>query len=73
MIQLSLIYDIEVALENHWDLRLQLDNSFPRINSPLFSFVLIAAGVFQVFTVRSNGAAGVVVKGPDSKTNITFR
>jgi len=27
----------------------------------------------QVFTVRSNGAGGVVVKGPDSKVNIHFR
>ena len=29
--------------------------------------------VIQVFTVRSGGAAGVVVKGPDEKTSITFR
>ncbi len=27
----------------------------------------------QVFTVRSGGAAGVVVKGPDEKTSINFR
>ena len=29
--------------------------------------------MFQVFAVRSNGAAGVVVKGPDEKFNISFR
>lgn len=28
---------------------------------------------FQVFTVRSGGAVGVVVKGPSEKDTITFR
>lgn len=28
---------------------------------------------FQVFTVRSGGSMGVVVKGPNDKNSITFR
>lgn len=38
-----------------------------------FMASVVSCFLLQVFAVRSGGATGVVVKGPDDKSSVAFR